>query len=142
MNAIGFCRTPVPPPILSHSSIPRSFIFRSASGKEGGRLVQDQVCLRRSHRNSRGQAVQGVQGEEDVRLALEGARPVPQQLAAPQVWGDVFDANGLREARVKDEHHHHISHLSTFISFVHSRSYAIDPKDRGSQYFKFFFLCA
>lgn len=45
---------------------------------------------------SRGQAVQGVQGEEDVRFALEGARPVPQQLAALQVGGDVLHADGLQ----------------------------------------------
>lgn len=47
-----------------------------------------------SGRDSRGQAVQGVQGEEDVRLALESARPVPHQLAALQVWRDVLHADG------------------------------------------------
>lgn len=52
-------------------------------------------------RDSGGQAVQGVQGEEDVRLALEGARPVPQQLAALQVGGDVLHADGLQERNQK-----------------------------------------
>lgn len=56
-----------------------------------------------SSRDSRGQAVQGVQSEEDVRLALEGARPVPHQLAALQVWGDVLHADGLNEAKMTDE---------------------------------------
>lgn len=50
---------------------------------------------------SRGQAVQRVQSEEDVRLTLEGARPVLQQLAALQVWRDVFQADGLQE--ISDE---------------------------------------
>lgn len=56
-----------------------------------------------SSRDSRGQAVQGVQSEEDVRLALESARPVPHQLAALQVWGDVLHADGLNEAKMTDE---------------------------------------
>lgn len=59
--------------------------------------MEDQVYLWRSDRDSRGQAVQGIQGEEDVRLALKGACPVPQQLASLQVWRDVLYANGLRE---------------------------------------------
>lgn len=45
---------------------------------------------------SRGQAVQGVQREEDVCLALEGARPVPQQLATLQVGRDVLHTDCLR----------------------------------------------
>lgn len=63
----------------------------------------DQDCFRRSDRDSRGQAVQGVQGEEDVRLALEGTRPVPQQLAALQVWRDVLHADGLQEWKISGE---------------------------------------
>lgn len=48
---------------------------------------------------SRGQAVQGVQSEEDVRFTLEGARAVLQQLAALQVRRDVFQADGLQDIR-------------------------------------------
>lgn len=47
--------------------------------------------------SSCGQTVQRVQGEEDVRLALEGPRPVLQQLAALQVRGDVLHADGLHK---------------------------------------------
>lgn len=65
--------------------------------------MEDDDCLRRSDQDSRGQAVQRVQGEEDVRLALEGARPVPQQLAALQVWRDVLHADGLQEVEIRDE---------------------------------------
>lgn len=66
--------------------------------------MEDQVHLWRPGRDSRGQAVQGIQGEEDVRLALKGARPVPQQLATLQVWRDVLHADGLmREVKVNDE---------------------------------------
>lgn len=53
-----------------------------------------------SGQDSGGQAIQGVQGEEDVRFALERARPVPQQLAALQVWRDVLHADGLKEVEV------------------------------------------
>lgn len=49
------------------------------------------------HGDSCGQAVQRVQGEVDVCLALEGACPVLQQLAALQVWGDVLQADGLED---------------------------------------------
>lgn len=81
------------------SSHTHSLILRFQRSAAGSRL-EDQDCLCRSDRDSRGQAVQGVQGEEDVRLALEGARPVPQQLAALQVWRDVLDADGLNDDRI------------------------------------------
>lgn len=78
-----------------------------------------------SSRDSRGQAVQGVQSEEDVRLALEGARPVPHQLAALQVWGDVLHADGLNEAKMtwenlkaKDESC--LTSLKTYISLIYT----------------------
>lgn len=45
---------------------------------------------------SRGQAVQRVEREEHVSLALERTRPVPQQLAALQVGRDVCHTDGLR----------------------------------------------
>lgn len=82
------------------SSNPRFFLYNSSFPETRSRVsVEDRDCLCGSDRDSRGQAVQGVQGEEDVRLALEGARPVPQQLAALQVWRDVLHADGLQEVK-------------------------------------------
>lgn len=53
--------------------------------------------IQRGAPGSYGQTVQRVQREEDVRLALEGARLVPQQLAALQVRRDVLHADGLHK---------------------------------------------
>lgn len=87
----------------THSSIPRFRGFSLPSFVDLHRSAPGARWRTRSGRDSRGQAVQGVQGEEDVRLALEGARPVPQQLAALQVRGDVLHTDGLREVGQGDE---------------------------------------
>lgn len=81
---------PLPPP--DGPSIPPTFIlsFQRRAPGCGGLSPQ-------GRHGSCGQTVQRVQREEDVRLALEGARPVPQQLAALQVGGDVLYADGLQK---------------------------------------------
>lgn len=77
------------PPFPDGPSIPPTFILSFQRRAPG--------CGGLSPQGSCGQTVQRVQREEDVRLALEGARPVPQQLAALQVGGDVLYADGLQK---------------------------------------------
>lgn len=81
-----------PSPLPDGPSIPPTFIlsFQIRAPGCGGLSPQ-------GRHDSCGQTVQRVQREEDIRLALEGARPVPQQLAALQVGGDVLDADGLQK---------------------------------------------
>lgn len=88
---IVFSFVPAPPPPNPHTLftlLHPSFLSLKVPEKPV------EVC-RDWDRDSRGQAVQGIQGEEDVRLALKGARSVPQQLATLQVWRDVLHADGL-----------------------------------------------
>lgn len=95
---IGFSSAP------SASSNSGSFLYNSSFPEKRSRVsAEDRYCLRGSDLDSRGQAVQGVQGEEDVRFALEGACPVPQQLTALQVWRDVLHADGLQEVKSSDQ---------------------------------------
>lgn len=90
-------RCSTPPCLPTHSTVRLPACWRSQRiGRRFGSV--------RPVAHSRGQAVQGVQREEDVRLALEGARPVPQQLAALQVGRDVLHTDGLEgggEVKVK-----------------------------------------
>lgn len=48
-----------------------------------------------SGRGSRAATVRGAEGQEDIRLALEGDSAVGEPLAALQVGSDVLEAHGL-----------------------------------------------
>lgn len=85
------CTTTTPNP---HTLIQPLLLSRKVPEKRPWGVRWRSVC-RGCDRDSRGQAVQGIQGEEDVRLALKGACSVPQQLATLQVWRDVLHADGL-----------------------------------------------
>lgn len=107
----------LPHPPNPHTPFYPSLIDLKFPQKRSRGSVEDQVCLWRSDRDSSGQAVQGIQGEEDVGLALKGAGPVPQQLAALQVWRDVLHANGLREVKVRVTHLESTVGNSTKVTF-------------------------